>query len=472
MDQLVDTLQQLPPAQWAAVVHLGAGHGAALPALNALNAERLLLVEGDPDALLVLRRRNDLPAAVQIRGAVVGTEPGKTQWHRYTMAAMNGPLDALVWTPVYPRLRLISSVPVEVLSMQTTLTEAVDGLRAPGPNLLVLDLPGQDAALLAAVSGELLRRFEWVVVRGCAAPSDPRWPPVSASVEHLVGMGYALQSTPTPADPLWPVVMLRFDATAYRLQQLQRQIQALQLHGTQVEAELRKAEQQNLQAQAALQAAQQSGAALEQTLAEARARAQSAAQDFERERDALVSARAEQDRMAAAQVQRVGVLETEKVQLTGERDALAKSRTELTAALDVQTRLAAECKLRLDELGKEKVQLVNERDALTKVRTDLTTARDEQAKLATERQQRVDALTKDKALLVTERDALVKERAGLIAARDEQTKSARDANQKVVALDGEMAEMLARHGLLQEELIKAEAQIELIADVLLREPRT
>ena len=58
-----------------------------------------------------------------------------------------------------------------------------------------------------------------------------------------------------------------------------------------------------------------------------------------------------------------------------------------------------------------------------------------------------------------------------MAARDEQTRLAREAQQRKAQLDQELATMAARHGLLQEELVKAEAQIELIADLLLREPR-
>ena len=108
---------------------------------------------------------------------------------------------------------------------------------------------------------------------------------------------------------------------------------------------------------------------------------------------------------------------------------------------------------------------------MAKARAEITTARDEQAKLAAERQQRIDAAIKDKALLSTERDTLAKERTALVAARDEQTKAAREARQKLATLEAEMAEIVARHGLLQEELIKAEAQIELIADLLLREAR-
>jgi hypothetical protein len=506
MDQLLVTLQQLPLSPWSAVVHLGAGHGAALPVLQRLQAERLVLVEGDAEALSRLTHRNDLPPGVEIRGLVVGASDGKTLWHRYTLAALNGPLDALAWARDYPRLRLLSSLTVDQQAASGVLQEALDGLQSPGPNLLVLDLPGQEDELLASLPGELLRRFDWIVLQGCSTPPDTTWSPAHAAVGRLAATGYVQQPLSQAADPLWPVATLHFDANAFRTQQLLAQVSGLELRCGQLEAELASSHEQCAEVHAQLQTSHQRVMALEQAVTQARALQQStvteqAAEQEElkrsnvaiaaerdamiKDRDALITvrdtleqarseltaARDEQAKLATERQQRIDALTKDASQLTSERDALAKARTELTAARDEQAKLATERQQRIDALTKDASQLTSERDTLAKARTELTAARDEQAKLATERQQRIDALTKERAQFNAERDTWVRDRSTLVAARDEQSKAAREAKLKASALDVELVEIMARHSLLQEELIKAEAQIELIADVLLREPR-
>ena len=83
-------------------------------------------------------------------------------------------------------------------------------------------------------------------------------------------------------------------------------------------------------------------------------------------------------------------------------------------------------------------------------------SRDEQQKLATERQAKIEVLTK-------ERDAQSK----LVAERQQQLAESRGRLQQ---LEAEHTETITRQNLLQEELVKAEGQIDLIKDLLLREP--
>ena len=52
----------------------------------------------------------------------------------------------------------------------------------------------------------------------------------------------------------------------------------------------------------------------------------------------------------------------------------------------------------------------------------------------------------------------------------EQKKTFDNGQQQIKTLENQASESLQRQQLLQEELIKAEAQIELIKDLLLREP--
>ncbi|QFG28870.1 hypothetical protein F6476_06445 [Pseudomonas umsongensis] len=217
-----------------------------------------------------------------------------------------------------------------------------------------------------------------------------------------------------------------------------------------------------------------------------------------KEKTELTKARDEQVKLASERQTQIDALGKEKADLASARDALAKEKTELAKARDEQAKLASERQAQIDALGKEKADLTSARDALTKEKTELAKARDEQAKLASECQAQIDTLSKEKADLTSARDALAKEKTELTKTRDEQTKLAiegkvqldkitaeRDQVQKSVAeqkktfdnaqlqiktLENEASESLHRQQLLQEELIKAEAQIELIKDLLLREP--
>jgi len=107
---------------------------------------------------------------------------------------------------------------------------------------------------------------------------------------------------------------------------------------------------------------------------------------------------------------------------------LAKEKADLTAARDAE--------------AKAKQDATAQRDALAAEKQQLALARDEQSKLVTQRQ---DAL------------ALVQqEAAGL--------------QQRIAQLEAVNADNAYRQQLQQEELTKAETQIELIKDLLLREP--
>lgn len=469
MDQLLDALQQLPAQTWAAVVHLGAGHGASVQPLLGLQPGRLVLVEGDPEASARLRRLSGLSEAVQVHSLVLGAEPGPGLWHRYSMATLNGPLDAMPWTRDYPRLRMLSAAPVEKVAVQDVLARALEGLEGQDHKLLIVDLPGQEDELLGAVPAALLQGFDWVILQGCAHPPSAAWSPADTAVARLTGLGYAVRPTQAAADPIWPVATMFFDAQAFRQRQWQEQLRAMEEHSRELEAEVTAGRQRQQETQAALLAANERVAQLQAQHQEANASAEAAMQALTKERDVLAKAREEALALVDQHLKRLEALGQEKASLITERDALAKRCTDLTAAGDQHAKLAAGLQQRISDLDKEKVGLVADRDALAKARAELTAARDEQAKRATESQQRVDVLGKEKAQLVAERDALAKERTALVAARDEQTKATREARQKLATLEAEMAEAMARHALLQEELIKAEAQIELIADVLLRE---
>jgi hypothetical protein len=244
-----------------------------------------------------------------------------------------------------------------------------------------------------------------------------------------------------------------------------------------------------------------------------------AAAELTAQRDAEANAKAEAQAQLAAQIQlaaerQVGLtalqaqgdqLAQEKAnlmaahadltrataELTAQRDAEANAKAEAQAQLAAQIQLAAERQAGLtalqaqgDQLAQEKANLMAAHADLTRATAELTAQRDAeaQAKAAAIAQLEVEAKARTES--EAQRDALAVQKTQLTTAKDEQTQLATQRQQALTAaqqditnlqhriqqLEGEAAQTAYRQQLQQEEMIKAEAQIELIKDLLLREP--
>lgn len=140
-----------------------------------------------------------------------------------------------------------------------------------------------------------------------------------------------------------------------------------------------------------------------------------------------------------------------------QRDAAiqAEASAELQKSLDEQILLLTECQQRMARLTKtseDQTKLAGERQAQLE---QLTKAKEEQTKLAAERQQQLAQLTKAS-----------EEQTKLTAERQKQVVDTQERLQQIQVQNKELA---SRQALLQEELVRAEAQIDLIKDVLLPE---
>ena len=156
--------------------------------------------------------------------------------------------------------------------------------------------------------------------------------------------------------------------------------------------------------------------------------------------------------VAELRSQQVHTAQTSQQQIA----ALQQQVQQRDAALVEQTRLANERQTQIDMLAKESAELSAARDALAEEKAELIKTRDEQTKLASERKAQLEKIT-------AERDQFQKSVV-------EQKKNFDNAQQQIKALENEASESLQRQQQLEEELTKAEAQIELIKDLLLREP--
>lgn len=231
------------------------------------------------------------------------------------------------------------------------------------------------------------------------------------------------------------------------------------------------------------------------------------------DRSKLTNERDQQNKIVADLNIQYETLNNEKASLLTSKDASDKERLRLIASLDEQAKMVTECQQHIDALTQEKDQLAavccklkDERDHQNKILNDfktqretlisekvtLTTSRDallkeqnrlsaeliKQDDLTNERQIQLEVLNLDKDRITSEQATLIetlstqlKEQAdALDIAREKQIQLIVQRDQHLHQLKAELQESQDRLTLMQDELVRAEAQIELIKDLLLREP--
>ncbi|MDD2608879.1 MAG: hypothetical protein PHX60_04185 [Giesbergeria sp.] len=144
-------------------------------------------------------------------------------------------------------------------------------------------------------------------------------------------------------------------------------------------------------------------------------------------------------------------------------EILQQERTALAQAHEQQSKLAAERQAKIEALDKEKAELVAVRDALSQEKAALIQTRDTQTKLAAKCQTKIEALDKEKSELIAARDALSQEKDALLA----QTKTGR---QRITALEEKLQQTEAQQRCMNDELAKAEMQLDFVKKLLLKPP--
>jgi len=214
--------------------------------------------------------------------------------------------------------------------------------------------------------------------------------------------------------------------------------------------------------------------------------------------EAVTKAKAVLEQDMADQASKLEDQQKQLVALTQVRDQQAKLAAERQAQLeqvcearDEQARLASERQQQVAALTHAKATLEQEKtaqattlDELQKQTIVLTQARDQQAKLAAERQAQLEQVSKaceEQANLASNQkaqldqmskglDAQNAEAIQLRQSLDESRMFLKDTEARLAEMKAELLERDTRQQMLSDEITRAEAQIDLIKDVLLREP--
>lgn len=392
MELLLKRLASLGVQSLDSVLHIGAGSGAEIDCYRSIDIHRLVLIEGDPETAEELRTHPRLPDNAEVLEQVIAAEGGAVEWHRYNLPALNGVLAPAGLRTLYPRLKMLNRERANASAVEDVLKQV--GVCSGGSNLLFLDVPGIEAALLASVPDQLLQSFAWIAVRGCQAACHEGGAPIDAVRSGLYERCFSIELVDAETDPNWPVLLLRRD-------EAQRENQRLRANAEQLSA--------------ALDAATAEVSATEAKLAQ-----------VSRERD-------EQMRLLSGQSAAIR-------ELNEERDAQIKRLAELQARAD-------ELLLQRDEQGR----LATERQLRL---AELTQAHEEQASFAQDRQTQIVQLQQQLRVqaeqLAEQSDQLADLRSTasltvrLHAQREADLKDLQDRYRKVLELKTRQDDLLAK----------------------------
>lgn len=248
MTPIFDLLSRWPGGCPATIVHLGAGRGTELEDYAKLSPGRVVLVEGDADTAVDLRANAKAHRWAEVHAVVVAPQSAELAWHRFNVSALNGPVEPTGLSEFYPRLRATDMTHAHAVS----LSDFLQGLELPdqGEHLLVVDLPGQEKALLASLPQALLSRFAGIVLRGCGVKTPGLGDAVETMARQLQSRYFKPIAATADIEPLWPVHLLVFDGGAQERDRLQAHVQTLNEELREAQArqaeldELRKAHEQ------------------------------------------------------------------------------------------------------------------------------------------------------------------------------------------------------------------------------------
>ncbi len=494
MKKLIQSLQEIKSSKLGSVLFIGAGKGDLLPTLRRLDAEQLLLCEPNPDNFHVLERLVDSTKHEEIFPcAAVTTDVQIIDLHilsntRYSSTAIPEKILGL-----RPNLKIEKSLSVPTRQLRHLVQQHIPA--ANQGNVLILNAQGANHALLHGIPINHLYSFEWLLVSGMqihdAYAGDRS---LEETTQFLKDVGYEMWMNDQEVIHPNAVALFKRHPLVAKVLELEQKNAAFAQR-------LEKVNFESTDLAAQLNHAQQSKSQLEQQLAERQSQI-----------DNLTQSRDEQAQLAntrATQIEALNQAKASAEKLAAERQTQVQ---QISQERDEHAKQLGESKTQLAQIQQAKAQLDQQLKERQSQIESLTQSRDEQAQLASTRATQIEALNQAKAnaeKLAAERqtqvqqisqerdehakqlgesktqltqtqqakaqlDQQLKERQSqienLTKSRDEQVQKVQQHAQRLAQLEAERTEMDARQQLLSEEMIRAEAQIDLIKDVLLREP--
>lgn len=354
------------------ILHIGAGQAKELPDWLATGAERIILVEPNPDLAEQLCQKSSAEPNVTVVEAAITSDPTNNQLTEYNLpeaASLHGPTGLKTF---FPGLKTIATHSVATLSPEQLLAD--HGPTDCQPAMLVLQTPGEEHAIIQAlINTNELRQFSQVHLAANPEPCYQGSAAAEQTLQLLVEYGYDITEE-NHQDPDWPIWQLVRDPHKDKIAALEEAKQVLQEQLADKDSNLTKlakerdalktqAEEQQQQHQAELAKHAEQAKELDQRITnaeQARIQAeQSRAEEIERHQASEQKLKSELE-----------VLSQQAEQLAPAREALTKEQNahkETIKALEDHKQWFRNRKVQAEELQAENAQLKHELDQLKAV---------------------------------------------------------------------------------------------------------
>lgn len=329
------------------VLHIGAGNASELPEFLNSGAEKIILVEPNPDLAKQLRQRTAQHPEVSVVEAAITSSSASNQLQEFNLpeACSLHPVTGL--NSMFPGLKVNSTHTVETLSPEQFLSEHVPhvGQRA----LLAIQAPGEEHAILQAlIKTDQLKQFSELHVNANPKPYYQGSVAAESTLQALIDYGYEITDE-NQQDPDWPCWKLVRNPLKDQLVTLLDENEALkadaekqkdELKKNQLEKEGTRNQLEQLQAEATRQQSD-----LEQKEEQVKI-LNASNQHYEQKLRNSLRAQAENENTLAEQQQQ---LAEKSEQLSSLRNSLEKQKTDAAE----QQKMLEQTRSRLDDTGKK-----------------------------------------------------------------------------------------------------------------------
>ena len=310
MDWIEEQLSRAPTPN--TIVHLGAGLCRELPHYIRSRAERIVLIEPNPEMLPELQKQAAAHSNVELLPVAVAAEPGRRALRLYNYPDLSSLRRPTGLIELLPGLQQTGQAIVNVIAAHT-LPEQL-GLKNDKNNWLVIDTPGEEVAIINNLEQhKQLSQFDRIIIRAGAESLYEGTPACEQLILQLENLGYYIEGAEDTSDRDWPHYHLRLNPKAIECRRLRRESEALSEQNAKLEEQLQQlteqlqkqealaleraekleairqqAQQQQQELRTALESKQKSCTQLQSKVSELSSRLQTDSEKFDQEREELI----------------------------------------------------------------------------------------------------------------------------------------------------------------------------------------
>lgn len=435
------------------ILHIGAGQATELPEWLNTEAERIILVEPNPNLAEQLRQNTSSEPRVTVVEAAITSNPANNQLHEYNLPEASSLRPATSLKQLFPGLKTVNTYSVATLTPAQLMEQY--GPEPGEPATLVLQAPGEEHAIIQALAeAEVLSYFSELWVTTNPEPLYEGSEAAETLLNTLQTLGYNVQQE-NQQDPDWPTWQLARDPQQDKIAALEKELQSLEQQLKESRTSLLDITHQKESLESQLTQARNQAAEAEKAKTAEAERANTAEQKLN-QAEAAFSAKVQAEQYVRKQLEQLKQQLAEKEKQQQQQEENLAKQAEQLKALEQQLADIQQQKAKADQRAKSAEQALTEAD---KARREADKARNQAEKaLAEEREQqkaREQKLSADLEALRQKAQELAVAREQLTEARDAHTKEQATHKQTTSALQESRKAIEER----EQQLSKANQQL-------------